>query len=74
MFKKLCKAMLKEDNYMEAIAYCCNRLMKAADMEAEYERIDEKLWDMAMNCDYEDASDNALRILSALRIAIDAED
>jgi len=72
MFKRICKAMLKEENYMDALAYCATRLLKASDIEAEFDKIDEKLWDLAMSADgIEGASDNALRITSALQIAID---
>ena len=72
MFKRICKAMLKEENYIDALAYCATRLLKASDIEAEFNRIDDKLWNLAMSADgIECASDNALRIISALQIAID---
>lgn len=73
MFKRICKAMLKEENYMDALAYCATRLLNASDIEAEFDRIDEKLWDLAMSADdtIEDASDNALRITTALQIGVD---
>lgn len=72
MFKRICKAMLKEENYMDALAYCATKLLKASDIEAEFDKIDEKLWDLAMSADgIEDASGNALRIISALQIAVD---
>ena len=73
-FKRTCKAMLKEENYVDALAYFANRLMKASDIETEYERIDEKLWDLAVRADdtIEEATDNALRIITALRIAVDS--
>ena len=59
MFKRICKAMLKEENYMDALAYCATRLLKASDVEAEFDRIDEKLWDLAMSADgIDDASEN----------------
>lgn len=73
-FKRICKAMLKEENYMDALAYLANKLMKASDIEAEFDRIDEKLWDLAVKADdtIEDATTNALNIISALQIAVDA--
>lgn len=72
-FKRTCKAMLKDENYVDALAYFANKLMKASDIETEYDRIDEKLWDLAVRADdtMEDATDNALRIITALRIAVD---
>ncbi len=76
-FKRTCKAMLKEENYIDALAYFCGKLMDASakgqDLEDVYEDIDEKLWNMACNTKIEDATGNALRILSALRVAVDSE-
>ena len=76
-FTRTCNAMLKEENYMDALSYFCNKLNKAMekgkDVEMMWEDIDEKLWDLAIKADdtIEDATTNALRISSALRIAVD---
>lgn len=74
MFKRICKSMLKEENYIDALSYCAKRLEKCESFdkaETEYYRIDEILWNLATNCEIEDATDNALRIISALRIGLD---
>jgi len=69
--------MLKEENYMDALSYFCNKLNKAIekgkDIEMIWENIDTKLWNLAIKADdtIEDATTNALRISSALRIAVD---
>lgn len=72
-FKRICKAMLEEENYINALEYFANKLMKASDIEAEFDRIDEKLWGMAENNvdTIDDSLENALRIITALRIAVD---
>lgn len=75
--KRLCKSMLKDENYNEAIAYCAMRITKCTyieEAEAEYERIDEILWNIAENCDDDkyDYCKNALRIISAIPMMISA--
>jgi hypothetical protein len=79
MFKRICKAMLKEENYIDALAYFCEKIEKASDkgqdLEALWDKFDDQLWNLAISADdtIEDASDNALRISSALRTVIDSE-
>lgn len=68
-FKRLCKAMLEEENYIDTLGYCASRLLKYSediDREIEVERIIEILWNMAYNCDIEDATTQVLRIETAL--------
>ena len=75
MFKKMCKAMLKEENYIETLAFIARKFDKCKTMyEAEnlYDKIDSQLW--AMACDTEDGTDMALLISSALRVAMDGMD
>lgn len=75
MFKRMCKAMLKEENYMDALAYLCTKLEEAQekgkDLHEVWHKMDEKLWNLAVSSDAYDATDNALRISSALLIAIE---
>ena len=76
-FKRMNTEMLKEENYLEALAYLCTLLMKKKTINAienELNRIDDVLWTLA-NSDKADRLDDAtgqeLIIITALRIAVD---
>lgn len=72
-FKRTCKAMLKEENYLDALAFFCERLMKIPyieDREREILRIDSVLWNMACDTDIENAMEQEMRIYTALAIVI----
>ena len=75
-FKELCEEMLKEENYIEALAYCCERLLKVdpRDREDEVEHIDDVLWAMANDSNIGEAMEQEIRIYSALKIIIFEDD
>lgn len=74
--------MLKEENYIDALAFCANWIMKeyekCGNEYVAYDLLDERLWSMAEKADNlpawedEDVLNNANRILSALWIAVDS--
>ena len=70
--KALGKELLKDDNYNEALAYFCERLMNAKDKEEELYRIDEKLFSIACEIDdfNNDYTGNEIRIFTALESAL----
>ena len=77
MFKRMSTEMLKEENYLEALAYLCGLLLKKKtidSVENELDRIDDVLWALA-NSDKADRLDDAtgqeIIIITALRIAVD---
>ena len=62
-FKRTCKAMLKEENYLDALAFFCERLIKIPyieDRERELLRIDSVLWNMACDTDIENAMEQEM--------------
>lgn len=62
MFKRICTDMLKEENYIDALAYLCGKIASKKTIDAketEFDRID-------------DATGQALRIVTALQIALDS--
>lgn len=77
MFKRICVDMLKEENYLDALAYLCTRIDSKKTLEGkenEFDRVDSILWNLvdtnAAN-KLEDASGQALRISTALQLALD---
>lgn len=72
MFKRICIAMFKEENYIDTLSYLSKRIDAKATYEAkenEFDRIDEVLWNLACKAD---ETEQALRIVTALRIAVDS--
>ena len=77
MFNEICKEMLMEANYMEALEFLAQMFDGCEtfdEIEETYEEIDSTLWDLALTCDFdeEDATGNALRLISAIRVGADA--
>ena len=77
MFNEICEEMLVADNYMEALGFLAQMFDGCEtydDVEETYEEIDHTLWNLALNyeSDEEDATGNALRLISAVRIGADA--
>ena len=67
--KKYALELLKEENYMDALAYFANRLLNSNDMYTEIDKLDERMWDIA--CEGEgDEEEQWLRIYSALQCAM----
>ena len=69
MFKRTCKAMLKEENYIEALAFYCGKM----DQIFYYEQIEDYihktmsiLWNIAEKADNEEYEEQANKIYSAL--------
>ena len=81
MTKNVMKELLKEENYMDALALVANKVMKFKTFEgqdAERERIYNKLMNWAYEFnneadedDYNDYEENVLRIDTAIWCAID---
>ena len=75
MFKRLNTEMLKEENYLETLAYIATRMMKYKTPEAretEGNRIDGILWNLADTTKAEHIdTDNLLRVSTAIQIMID---
>lgn len=80
--KKYVAYLLHEDNYIDALAYFIERLQRAMNKtsdtyagEDEYDYLDKYIWNVAADMDDDDDNEdwlgNALRIISALRIALD---
>lgn len=77
MFNEICEEMLMEANYMEALEFLAQMFDGCEtfdEVEETYEEIDSTLWDLALACDFdeEDATGNALRLISAIRVGADA--
>lgn len=77
MFNQICEEMLVADNYMEALGFLAQMFDGCEtydDVEETYEEIDHTLWNLALACDFdeEDATGNALRLISAIRVGADA--
>lgn len=77
MFKRINTEMLKEENYLEALAYLCGLLLKKKtvdSVENELDRIDDVLWTLANSEKanrLDDATGQEIIIITALRIAVD---
>lgn len=67
--KKYALELLKEENYMDALAYFATRLLNSNDMYTEIDKLDERMWGIA--CEGEgDEEEQWLRIYSALQCAM----
>lgn len=67
--KKYALELLKEENYMDALAYFATRLMNSKDMYTEIDKLDERMWDIASDGEG-DEEEQWLRIYSALQCAM----
>lgn len=76
MFKRLNTEMLKEDNYIETLAYIATRLLKYKTAEArenEAYRIDSALWALSETARGEAyGTDSLLRVSTAIEMLISA--
>lgn len=67
--KKYALHLLKEENYMDALAYFATRLLNAKDQYAELEKLDDRVWEYAMDGESEE-EEQWLRIYTALQCAM----
>lgn len=67
--KKYALELLKEENYMDALAYFATRLLNSKNMYIEIDKLDERMWDIASEGEGGE-EEQWLRIYSALQCAM----